>query len=129
MFSKRAYLLSIKDDVFHRFIERKKEIYDEGVEDITAILLMDAALVKYNQISQSGKWLAKTQAEEQLVALSAQLEQAHTKITNLTCPPTTDDAKIPNERRRKKKNQELPVWRYQNTNNQTKMTKNGKSWT
>lgn len=49
-----AYL-QVTDNTFNWYIERKKETYDDGMEDITADALMDMGFTKYNQLKQSDK--------------------------------------------------------------------------
>jgi hypothetical protein len=58
-----AYL-TIKDSNFKRFIEHKKEDYDDGKETITAEALMDQALNKFNQLNQAKTWNKKSPEQE-----------------------------------------------------------------
>jgi hypothetical protein len=69
-----AYLL-MDNHNFKRCIERKNEDYDDNRKAVMPESLMTAAEAKYNQLKQSKTWKAKTPAEEQLIALTAQLQQ------------------------------------------------------
>jgi hypothetical protein len=78
-----AYL-KVKDKSFLRFIEHKKEDYDDGSKEITVDALLDLALVKYNQLKQSGTWLSKTKIHdhEQVFILLSQLQQETQSSSN-----------------------------------------------
>jgi hypothetical protein len=68
--------LKVKDTAFVRYIERKKEAYDDGSEDISVETLMDLALIKFNQLKQAKVWKAKSPKQEQVFTLMAELKQA-----------------------------------------------------
>jgi hypothetical protein len=74
---------AVEDKEFKDFIKRRKQDYDDGKEVITVEALMDQALNKYNQLVQDGTWKAKTPEEQQLIALTAQLKEAKSKIAEL----------------------------------------------
>jgi hypothetical protein len=78
-----AYL-AVEDHNFHKFIERKKEDYDDGREEITVQALMTTAETKFNQLNQSKQWRAKTPEEQKLIALMAQLQEAKDKLAQLS---------------------------------------------
>jgi hypothetical protein len=73
--------LKAKDTAFIRYIECKKEAYDDGSEDISVETLMDLALIKFNQLKQAKVWKAKSPKQEQVFALIAELKQAQNKFT------------------------------------------------
>jgi hypothetical protein len=83
--------LSTEDSTFKKFIERKREEYDEGRHIINVDTLMDLALTKYKQLNQSDAWNSKTPEEEQLITLTAQLKDATSKIADLS----RDTKKVP----------------------------------
>ena len=62
------------DRDFVEFIKRKKDAYDEG-EDITADTLMIAAENKYRALVQEERWNALSPEQNQIVALTAQLNR------------------------------------------------------
>jgi hypothetical protein len=93
-----AYL-TIEDTTFKQFIEHKKEDYDDGKEMNTAEALMDQALNKFNQLNQAKTWNKKSLEQEQLIALTAQLDKANNKIAKLSkrkprSRPNKDDHSI-----------------------------------
>ena len=62
------------DEDFAQFIKRKKDAYNEGA-DITVASLMDAAENKYKTWLLTGEWSASTQEQEQILALTAQVDK------------------------------------------------------
>ena len=62
------------DRDFVEFIKRKKDAYDEG-EDITADTLMIVAENKYRALVQEERWNALSPEQNQIVALTAQLNR------------------------------------------------------
>jgi hypothetical protein len=83
-----AYL-EVEDSAFKKFIERRKEEYDDGKEEITVQSLMDQALNKFNQLNENKTWKTKTPEEQQLIALTAQLKEAKDKIAELSKSKST----------------------------------------
>jgi hypothetical protein len=63
-----------QDSEFALFIKRKKDAYDEG-GDITVTSLMDAAENKYKTRVLLKTWSAPTKEQEQILALTAQVNQ------------------------------------------------------
>jgi hypothetical protein len=132
--------LTIEDSNFKRFIERKKEDYDDGKDTITADTLMDQALNKFNQLNQAKTWNKKSPEQEQLIALTAQLHEANTKIVELskgkskgstsrddpnTDPDKHEDPKTNGKHRREPN---LESWRWQRNDDETEMEHNGKKY-
>jgi hypothetical protein len=135
--------LEVEDSTFKKFIERKKEEYDDGKEGITVQTLMDQALNKFNQLNENQTWKSKTPEEQQLIALSAQLKEAKDKIAELSKSKSSTPAKTklkkddsPNQptppgsgKSKVKSNKaKLPEWRYERKGNQTKLTRDDKTY-
>jgi hypothetical protein len=137
--------LQVTDETFKCYIERKKEVYDEGSEDITVGTLMDLALVKYNQLSQAGELnhsgTTENAEQKQVFALIAELKDAitgkgfkHTQNKNKgkgqdqknhkSKGPRNNSGKGKGNGERKR----LPEWRYQRDGNKTTLVKDGKTW-
>lgn len=74
--------LKVKDRDFIDYIKRKKESYDEG-HDTTPTALMDAAEIKYLQLTQAQTWCAPSEEEKQIVALAAQLKEAKSTLAKM----------------------------------------------
>jgi len=69
-----------QDEDFGHFVKRKKDAYDEGA-DITVASLMDAAENKYKTRVLTGEWSAPTKEQEQILALTAQVNQLRLATT------------------------------------------------
>jgi hypothetical protein len=63
-----------QDEDFAQFIKRKKDAYDEGA-NITVASLMDAAENKYKTRLLTGEWSASSKEQEQILALTAQVNK------------------------------------------------------
>jgi hypothetical protein len=139
-----AYLL-VDDHNFKKYIERKKEDYDDNREAVTAESLMTAAETKYNQLKQSKTWKAKTPAEEQLIALTAQLLQAKDQLSKLskgksstsstkTTSTKSDSSASSNKssstsnKRKTDLRTKYPDWRFERKGKDTKLTRNDKTY-
>jgi hypothetical protein len=61
-----------RDREFVHYIKQKRDNYDDGA-DMQPETLMTLALNKYEMISKMDQWNAKTQEQEQIVALTAEL--------------------------------------------------------
>jgi hypothetical protein len=137
-----AYL-SVNDTAFLRYIERKKDLYDEGLEELTAAALMDAALIKYNSLTLDEKWQAKSAEEEQIIALTAQLEMTQKKLSEISKlkkgkekkdnkgnkkkgNKDSKNAKKGNKDRADSTKKKLPDWRTKHVGD--KLTRDGKTW-
>jgi hypothetical protein len=62
------------DAEFQDFIRRKENAYEEG-KDITTANLMEDSAAKYRTRKMTGKWSAPTKEQEQILALTAQIEK------------------------------------------------------
>jgi hypothetical protein len=137
--------LQVTDETFKRYIERKKEVYDEGSEDIMVGTLMDLALVKYNQLSQAGELnhsgTTENAEQKQVFALIAELKEAitgkgskHTQNKNKGKGQDQKNHKSKGTRNNSGKGKgngerkRLPEWRYQRDGNKTTLVKDGKTW-
>ena len=105
----------VKDRDFNDYIKRKKEQYDEG-DTFTPQELMDAALTKYNTLNQAKTWKVPSEEAQQIVALTAQLEQykkqlAKRQKSNSKSSDIDDKSDKQNKSQRKAK--EYPAWRKQ----------------
>jgi hypothetical protein len=69
---------SASDDKFFDYINRKESDYDEG-GDVTETSLMAGALVKYKARKLTQSWGKPTKEQNQILALTAQLEKMSSK--------------------------------------------------
>jgi hypothetical protein len=69
-----------QDKDFAQFIKRKKDAYDEGA-NINVASLMDAAENKYKTRILAGEWSAPTKEQEQIIALTAQVDKLRLAAT------------------------------------------------
>lgn len=69
----KAYLTA-SDKAFVDYMKRKKDEYDDGA-DIGVEQIMGLALNKYKILSDAGEWNALTAEQQQIVALSSQLNK------------------------------------------------------
>jgi hypothetical protein len=125
-----AYL-TVNDNAFIRFIERKKEVYDDGTEEITAEALMDMALNKFNQLKQSNTWKAKSPEQEKIVALIAQLQKdqanSNSKVAELKSK-IKDQRNKDDKQKGKIGKRKYPDWRYKRNDSEYTMLRDGKTW-
>jgi hypothetical protein len=121
-----AYL-KVPDNVFHRFIERRKEAYDDGSLKITVRGLMDMALTKYNQINQEDNWQAKSPEQEQIVALIAQLQKAQSK-NETKSKSNAKSSSSKDSKKNKSGARKYPDWRYERNGQEKTMERDGKTW-
>ena len=70
----RAYK-NVKDDEFKRYMNSIIDNHNDGTRTITYSALMDKAKTKYEELKQEGIWLKRGHTKEDLVALTAQLDQ------------------------------------------------------
>ena len=114
----------VKDANFLTYMAHKKEAYEDGTLPLTPLTLMSLALTKYNLLQSQKTWLHKTKEEDQLVALTAQLKAANTKLQELSkgsrTPTTT---RTPHPGKHKKKH--LEDWYFENPDNLEIMIKDG----
>ena len=68
--------LAVPDKKFVEYIEEQKDRYDKG-EDVSTKKLMQVALIKYKDRKRSDLWQAPSIKEEQILALTAQIDEMH----------------------------------------------------
>ena len=124
-----AYL-EAEDKDFVNFIKMLKMRHDSGIEQITSQQLMDQALTRYNQGVQDGSWKAPTAEQEQLIALTAQLKDANTKITALQKTKTdmTAGTSSGNSTSRSRNPRKFAAWKIVREGNETTKVHNGQTW-
>jgi len=74
---------SASDEAFTRYIQRKKDAYDEG-ENVTEESLLKDAINKFNNLKLEGKWNALSADQEKLVALQAEFKVLKDKSIKLS---------------------------------------------
>jgi hypothetical protein len=121
-----AYL-SVPDHAFRHYIERKKETYYDGSEDITIGTLMDMVLNKYNQLKQDGEWEAKPPKQEQIVALMAQLQKVQTSKAKTGQASPSNNSQGDNKKK-KAGPRKYPDWRYERNGTDVKLEREGKTY-
>ena len=80
--------MAVPDKKFVDYIEKQKDRYDEG-EGLSTKRLMQVALIKYKDRKRSDLWQAPSLEEEQILALTAQIdamEKAKAKATAAKYP-------------------------------------------
>ena len=82
---------TVPDEKFKDLIERKRDAYEEG-EDISEKMFMATAKAKYMARKQSELWNAPTIEQEQILALTAQIDSLKTKANSTTAKKTSDKA-------------------------------------
>jgi hypothetical protein len=119
----------VNDETFRTYIAHKKESYEDGSLQLNATSLMNLARTKYNLLTDQTSWGKKSLVEEQMVALSAQLEQAKAEIEELshtsTSPSKAEDITHTRRTGKGKFKQWYEPWQYENPDGLTTMTKNG----
>ena len=69
-----AAFMAVPDKKFVEYIEKQKDRYDEGEELLSTKRLMQVALIKYKDRKRSDVWQAPSLEEDQIMALTAQLD-------------------------------------------------------
>ena len=118
------------DKEFVKYINKKKDEYDEGT-DVTPIKLMLLAANKYKTMKQDNEWNAPTIEQEQIIALRAQVDKLKiaTKKANKSDKKDTEDQ--PSTRSNKgKRRDKRPSWMFvaPKQDEPAKKTLNGKDW-
>ena len=93
-----AAFLAVPDKKFVEYIEKQKDKYDEG-EDVSTKKLMQVALIKYKDRKRSDLWQAPSVEEEQIIALTAQIDEMQ-KEKAMTAT-ANDKPKRPTESKKK----------------------------
>ena len=78
----RAYR-TVPDKQFHAYIMVQINSHNDGTNEIDATQLMDRAKTKYDELKEANTWMQKDETEQQLVALTAQLQQVQSKNRQL----------------------------------------------
>lgn len=65
----------VPDKAFKTYISNKIDDHDDNTHRLTAEQLMDLARAKYDEMVEDNIWMLQDDADKQLVALTAQLEQ------------------------------------------------------
>jgi hypothetical protein len=131
----KAYHL-VEDHAFQSWIIRKKEDHDDGRETPTPDTLMAQAETKFQQLKQGDKWQAKSPAETQIIALTAQLKATEQKLSALTKKGTSTGTKkaadtkatSSNSASDRKGNRNYPAWRYERDGDKSKLDRDGKTY-
>ena len=80
------------DEAFTRYIQRKKDAYDEG-ENVDDDSIMKDAVNKFNNLKLEGKWNALSADQEKLVALQAEFKMLKDKNIKLSGNLSNDKKK------------------------------------
>jgi hypothetical protein len=108
---------AVDDEAFARYIGRKQDAYEDGV-DITADSLMMSALNKYELRMENGTWNALSRKDERIIALQAQIDSLGKQKE-----PTNSKKKS------KKKNDDEYAWKkVQPSNGEMKKVVKGKTY-
>jgi hypothetical protein len=116
---------SCTDKQFTDYVQRKKDLYEEG-QDIDEDSLMIDALNKYNSIKKEGQWNALTPEQEKLVTLTAQFEQLKDKNLQLSKRLQVNGNPKSNKFKGKNKNQKKPDFKKKNKSKSS--TKDDEAW-
>ena len=74
-------LLSGKNDVFNRFVERSRDDWEVG-SDITHDSLVSMSVTKYNNMVKLGRWKQAEPKDATIVALTTQIRNLENKISH-----------------------------------------------
>jgi hypothetical protein len=99
------------DRQFVEYIHKKQDSYDEG-DALSEDRLMLLALNKYRNMMQTNQWNAPSREEEQIIALSAQVQELKKTASTLNrkkAKPKTDRSKNPP--RTKRSNEDKFAWK------------------
>jgi hypothetical protein len=94
-----AAFMAVPDKKFVDYIEKQKDKYDEG-EDLSTKRLMQVALIKYKDRKRADLWQAPSIKEEQILALTAQID-AMKKAKISTAKTKKSDSKKANDAKKK----------------------------
>ena len=70
----KAYKL-VPDKAFHQYIRSKIDTHNDGTTPLSATQLMAFAKKKYDELVDDKVWMLKDETQQQLIALTAQLQQ------------------------------------------------------
>ena len=72
----KAYKL-VPDKAFQQYIRAKIDTHNDGTANLSTVQLMAFAKKKYDELMEDKVWMLKDETEQQLIALTAQLQQIH----------------------------------------------------
>ena len=114
-------LLTSKNEVFHRFIQRKKDDWETGT-DITPDELISEAVTKYNNMVENKTWKMKEADDSKLVALTTQVKELKEKLNSQSSGKDNNPGSGSGSKR-----QPIAEWRLKKTQGD-KLTKDGTTW-
>ena len=114
------------DEDFVNYIKSKETLYEENEIDLDANLLMQFALTKYNTYVEQGTWNQLSRADEQIIALKAELH----KLTNKTTPAKKTQSGKKYVSKSKENRDKKWAWLFEKKSGKEKIEFNGKvySW-
>ena len=118
------------DKEFVKYIDQKKNDYDEGI-NVTPIKLMLLAANKYKTMKQDNEWNAPSIEQEQIIALRAQINKLKLSKANKDKPDVKETNVNPQKTKSKWKRRDTrPSWMFvaPKQGEPTKKTVNGKVW-
>ena len=95
-----------RDLEFVKYIKKKEDFYEEG-GDVTADQLMEWALNKFKSRKESNVWCQKTNEEETIIALQAQVQSL---LKGSGTKPTGGASTKDQKKTKKAKNDGKPAW-------------------
>lgn len=78
----KAYKL-VPDRQFNAYINGKIDGHNDGTAVLTTVELMDLAKGKFDELDDNGEWMKKDHTQEQLVALTTQVQELEERNKNL----------------------------------------------
>jgi hypothetical protein len=77
-------LFAVPDAAFKAYIDRIKDLYDEGEEHVTEDYLMGKAEVKSKVLEREGNYNMPTKEDEKIIALSAEFDKVKSQNAELS---------------------------------------------
>ena len=100
-------LLSGKNDIFNRFVERSRDDWEIG-SDITHDSLVSMSITKYNNMAKLGRWKQVEPKNATIVALTTQIKNLENKIGNTS---NSSGGGLPGSNNNKNSKFTLEAWR------------------
>ena len=112
----------VPDKAFFQYITGKINSHNDGTEVLTANQLMEFAKNKYEELVAENEWMMGDETEQQLIALTAQLEQVKLNNDHLRCEIRKQKPK-PSKRidNKRKNNDSKWAWKNERPKERTKM--------
>jgi hypothetical protein len=82
-------LFAVPDAAFRAYIDRIKDIYDEGEEHVTEDYVMGKAELKSKVLEREGNYNMPTKEDEKIIALSAKLDKVKSQNAELSKQPAS----------------------------------------